>query len=216
MAIIDGGEGGDGIHHQQRGVPGFIQGAAQGGDVTGDAGGGFVVDGHDGLDLMAGVGSQLLRGGSGVDTVLPIAGNVVDLQAEILGELRPQGGELAGLESQDEVAGVEGVDERRFRSARAGGREDEDRMAGLKDGLDACEALLGEHRELGPAMIDGGDVHGAQNAVGDVRGAGDLEKVAARAVGHGFIVLWGRGHAARPRLSGTFGARNRLLARAAP
>ena len=57
----------------------------------------------------------------GVGAVAPVAGHELDLQAEPLGQLVPQRGEMAGLEHQHPVAGRERVDERGLPGAGARG-----------------------------------------------------------------------------------------------
>jgi hypothetical protein len=100
---------------------------------------------------------------------------------------------MAGLVHQHLVAGGERVDERRFPSARARGRVDDDRAVGLEDGLDAVEHAVAELLEFRPAMVENRHVHGAQDAVGHRRRAGDLQKMASgaalRLVGHGTLSL---------------------------
>ena len=63
----------------------------------------------------------------------PCASRLVDelqaLEAEALGHLLPQRGELAGLEHQHAVAGRQRVDERRFPGAGAGSGVDDHRIA---------------------------------------------------------------------------------------
>src|SRR5256885_13016286 len=53
-------------------------------------------------------------------------------------------------------------------------------MPGLEDLLDAGQHLEAELAELRPPVVDGGQAHGPQDAVGNRAGAGDLEEVAAR------------------------------------
>ena len=49
----------------------------------------------------------------------------------------------------------------------------------LEDRLQTGEQLERQRGELRPAMIDDRARHGAQDAIGNVRGTGDLEKVPA-------------------------------------
>src|SRR5688500_20294646 len=55
-------------------------------------------------------------------------------------------------------------------------------MAGLEDGLHAGQHLLAQAGELGPAVVDGGQADGPQDAVRHRAGARDLEEVAASEV----------------------------------
>jgi hypothetical protein len=60
VAIVDRAQRGDGVDQQQRGVPGGIDGAADGADVAHHTGRGFVVDDAHRLDRVAGVFLQAL------------------------------------------------------------------------------------------------------------------------------------------------------------
>jgi hypothetical protein len=48
----------------------------------------------------------------------------------------------------------------------------------LEDLLDAAQHLQAQRAELGPAVVDGGQAHGPQDAVGHRARAGNLEEVA--------------------------------------
>ena len=109
----------------------------------------------------------------------PVARDQIDREAEILRHFRPQRGELAGIGRQHFIAGIERIDQRRFPSAGAGSCVNDHGIVGLEDGLDAFEAMFGQYGEFGAAMVDGRVVDGAQNPVGNVRGAGDLKEVSA-------------------------------------
>ena len=62
---------------------------------------------------------------------------------------------------------------------------------GLEDGFEVGENARAEMAEIGAAVVHGGVVHGAQDAIGHVGGAGDLEEVAAG--GAGGLVIGHRG-----------------------
>jgi hypothetical protein len=55
-------------------------------------------------------------------------------------------------------------------------------MLGLEDLLHAGNHLAAQRAELGPAVVDGGQADGAQDAVGHRAGARDLQEVAAAGV----------------------------------
>ena len=91
----------------------------------------------------------------------------------------PQRGELAGLDHQHRVARRQGVDERGFPRAGARAGIHHDRPGGLKHALQARDRFAPERGERRPAMIDGRLRDGAQNPIGHVGRAGNLEKVAS-------------------------------------
>ena len=57
------------------------------------------------LDAMAAVLGKARFEIGGVDAVAPIAGDIVDIEAEALGKVAPQHAEVPGLVHQDAVAG---------------------------------------------------------------------------------------------------------------
>ena len=88
------------------------------------------------------------RGRIGADA--PVGGDEFGHEAELLGHLLPQRGELAGFHHQHLVAGRQRVDERGFPGAGSGRGVDDHRIGGLEDRLDAVQALLGELANSGP------------------------------------------------------------------
>ena len=114
----------------------------------------------------------------------PVAGHVVDLQAESFGHLSPHQREVAGLENQHAVAGRQRVHQRGFGGAGAGRRKHDHRAAGLEHHAKPFEDIGGQLRELGTAVIDDRLIHRAQDAIGNVGGAGDLKEVST-GVQHG-------------------------------
>ena len=147
------------------------------GDRRQAAGRGLVMQDADRLDLVVLVFAQArfdrLRIGAGA----PVGGDEFGLEAELLGHLLPQRGELAGLDHQHLVAGRQRVDQRAFPGAGAGGGVDDHRVGGLEDGLDALKALLGELGEFRTAMVDDGGVHRPQHAIGKRRRPRNVKKV---------------------------------------
>ena len=88
---------------------------------------------HDRLDGVRLVLGEPRLDGGGIDAVAPVAGDELDLEAEPLGQLAPQRGEVAGLEHQHPVARRQRVDQRRLPGAGAGGGVDHHGLAGLED-----------------------------------------------------------------------------------
>ena len=120
---------------------------------------------------------------AGDDAMAPIAGQEFDGEAQPLGELVPQRREVTGLGHQHAVARRQRVDERRLPRAGSRRRIDDDRAVGLEHLLHAGEDRLAERRELGAAMIDRRGVDRAQHAIRHVGRPGNLQEVAAGAVG---------------------------------
>ena len=158
-------------------MSGLVHRAPDRRDVAGHAGRGLVVDDGDGLDRVAAVRRQLLSDEGGIDAVAPIAGNEVDLEPELHGHVAPERGELAGFDHQHRVAGRQRVDERRLPGAGAGAGIHDDRARGLKHALKAFDRFAPERGERRAAMIDGRLRDGAQDPIGHVGRAGNLEKM---------------------------------------
>ncbi len=125
-----------------------------------------------------------------VDAMPPVVFDDLDIEAQLLGHLNPQGGELAEVEHQDLVAGRERVGERALPGAGAGGRIDDDFPGGLKNLFHPGEDFEPHAPELRPAVIDGGSRHGPQDALGDIGGTGKLNELAAAYIGHGYSRLY--------------------------
>ena len=179
-----GGERRHGVNHEQRGMLGGVDGLADFGNSVGDAGGSFVVHDHHGFEgVIAVVGEAALDVG-GIHAVAPVAGNKFHIESVTARDLLPKRGELAGFVHQDLVAGRKRIDDGGFPATAAGRREDDHLAGGAEDGLDAVEDFVAEAGEVGTAMVHDGGVHGALDAVGNVGGAGDLQEVAAGAIGH--------------------------------
>jgi len=113
----------------------------------------------------------------GIDAGAPVGGDEFRLQAELHRHVLPQRGELAGLHHQHLVAGRQRVDQRAFPGAGSGRGVNDHRIAGLEDGLDAVEALLGQLGEFRAAVVDDGGVHRPQHAVGQRGRPRDMQEM---------------------------------------
>ena len=168
-------------------MAGGVEGGAHRPDAARHPGGGLVVHDRHRLDgVIAILGESRLdpcRIGAGA----PVAFQDLGLQAESPRHRRPQRREVPGLAHQHRVAGRERVHERRLPGAGAGRREDQHVAASAEDLAQAGEHPLAEPPELRPAMVDGGALDGAQDPIGDVGGAGNLEEVPAGRGGHGSV-----------------------------
>ena len=188
VAVVGRGQAGDGVDHQQRGVLRSVDDATHGGDIAGHAGRGFVVHHAHGLDLVLVVGCQALLDQIRLHAAPPAGrhgmfaawqGEKFCLNPQPRGHLVPQRREVPGLVHHHPVAGAQDVGQRRLPRSGAGGRVDRHRMARLEDLLDVRQHLAAQRPELRTAVVDGGQAHGAQDAVGHGRRAGNLQKVAS-------------------------------------
>src|SRR6266550_2907813 len=104
----------------------------------------------------------------------------VHAQAMPLGEIDPQVAELAVPRREHPIARRERVDERRLPPAGAGRGEDE-RLPRrrLEDFPEIAEQAGGQLGERRGAVVLHRAVHGAEDSLGYVRGAGDEQEVAA-------------------------------------
>ena len=98
-------------------------------------------------------------------------------QAQPPGQLGPEEGELAGFIHHDVVAGRKHIGQGRFPGAGARGGIDDHRMLGLEDAPDGLRHLQAQRGELRAAMVDGGQAHGAQDAIGHPTGARNLQEM---------------------------------------
>ena len=94
---------------------------------------------------------------------------------------------MAGLDHQQLVAGGETVHQRRFPGAGARGRVDHHRLPRLKYVLEAFDDFQAELAELRSAVIHGGVVDGAQDAVGHIGRSGYLQEMTTTVEGHGGV-----------------------------
>ena len=111
---------GHAIDEEKRRVAGRVDRLTHGTDVAGDAGGGLVMDRHDGLDLVVRVGAQRLLDPLRVRTRAPLFFLNDHVQAEALGHVDPEVAELAEARGQNLVATVQRVRQRGFPDAGAG------------------------------------------------------------------------------------------------
>ena len=179
VAIVDGAQGGDGVHHQERIVAGGVHGRSHLGDSAGDPGGGLVVDHHDRLDMPSGVRVQAALHRRRLHAAAPVSLHPVHLQAEAGGHGPPEGGELAGLEGQHPVPGRQGVHERGLPGPGARRGVENHRIAGLDYRFQVFQDPKNHPTEFRAPVVHGGPGHGPQDGFRDVGGAGDLKEVPA-------------------------------------
>ena len=179
MPVIHAAQAGDGVDQQQRGVAGGVDGGANLGNAGGGAGARLVMDHGHRLDLMALILAQPGLDAGHIGAAAPIGLDEFGADGQAFGQFTPQMGEPASLAHQHPVAGAEGIGQGGLPGAGARGRVDHHRGGGLEDEFHLLEQLRGEFAEIGAAMVHGGIVHGAQDAVGHRRGAGDLQVMPA-------------------------------------
>ena len=112
VAVVGRGERRDGVDHEQRRMAGGVDRLADLRDRRQRAGRGLVVQDADRLDLLVLVFAELGFDRLRIDALAPVGGDELRLEAEPLGHLLPQRGELAGLDHQHAVAGRQRVDQR--------------------------------------------------------------------------------------------------------
>jgi hypothetical protein len=93
--------------------------------------------------------------------------------------LTPKLGEVSGLKHEYPVTRGEGVYDRGFPGACAGGRVNYHRASGLKDGTEILQDLGAEPGELLTAVIDNGAMHRTQDSIRDIGRPGNLQEMAA-------------------------------------
>ena len=181
MAVVDRGQRGDGIHHQQRGMLRRIDRLAHLVDARGRARRGLVVHHAHGLDGRGPCRraaaprwppasaplrqSEPMNSGSRPSFTAMVFHSVAKCPVSYISTLSPGESVLSSAASHAPVpdAGI-----------------DDDGLRGLEDGLDAGEHAQAQLLELGPPVIDHRHVHGPQDAVRHRRRPRDLQEMAAR------------------------------------
>ena len=119
MAIVDGTERRDRVHHEEGGMMRLIHDPAKFGDPARHSGGGLVVNDKHSFNPVIAVGSQPrfeFRGGC---ALAPVPWNIVDLDAEFFRDLAPELRKVSGLKQEHAIAWRQSVDNRRFPGSRA-------------------------------------------------------------------------------------------------
>ena len=175
-AELDRADRADPVHKEQRRVAQIVKNLADAGNITGDAGCGFVMACQNGLDLVMLVGLKPAAVEIQRHTLAPVEVVVENIQAEAAAHLDPQAGELAERRGQDGVCGGQAVCDRGFPAAGAGSREQEHTPFGrAEDRLHVFEQRLGEFRKVRGAMILERHVHGLSDFEWHVGRSGDRE-----------------------------------------
>ena len=147
---------------------------AKGGDVAGNAGGGFVLAHQDGFDLVLLIGAE--RGQIALDggAFAPRGFQHLDLKPQPLAHVDPQVAELAEPGREDFVARIQTVGERSLPAAGPrGGEENRGGRGGFEYRLQGAQARSSQLREDRRAVILHCNHHGARDAVGNIGGTGD-------------------------------------------
>ena len=185
VTIVDRTERRDRVHDQQRRMAGAVHRAPQVANPARDAGRRLVVHGDDRLDRVTLVRRQPLLELFGRAAATPGARHVIDLEPQLL-RLVPPGDmrEPARFQDQHPVSRRQRVDHRRFACPGARRRVHQDGPGRLERRTQALEHLQAEPGEVGAPMVDRRVVHGPENPVGNVGGAGNLQKVPPGTSGH--------------------------------
>src|SRR5207244_11793300 len=145
------------------------------------------------LDLVLPVGGEDLLDALDRGALAPLDVQDVHPQADPLRQIDPQVAELPEARREDAVARGKRVRERRLPAAGARAREDKHLSGrGLEDLLQILEQGKRQLWKGGRAVILHRAVHGAQDALGDVRGTGNEEEVATGYPRHRGVLRMGR------------------------
>ncbi|CAM3299170.1 hypothetical protein PANO111632_12925 [Paracoccus nototheniae] len=175
---IIAGDRADPVDQQQRRMARPVQRAADGGDVGPNAGRGLVMGGQDGLDPMGGVGGQDLLEPVGGDALAPGLIHDLHIQPVPLAHVDPAVAEHPVPGGQHRGARRQGVGDRRLPPAGAGRGKDKDlRLRRFQDLFHALQRGMQDLAEHRAAMVDGGHVDGLAKHLGDVRRAGNEDRV---------------------------------------
>lgn len=166
---------GDGVDQQQRGVAGGVDGAAD--FVDAEVAPVLVSLWTTQTALMAWALSSRRRASIWRRrAAAPVGLDQVGDDAEAAGHFLPQMGEPAGFGTSARGRRGKGVGQRGFPGAGAGGGVDDDVGLRFEDVADLLQQLLKPLAEIGAAMVHGGVVHGAQDAVSTLVGPGICRK----------------------------------------
>jgi hypothetical protein len=154
------------------------------GNIAFYARGGLIVHHGDRLDGVPCIGAEplehLLRPHAGA----PVTGHQIHVESQALRHLRPQHGEVTGLEREHLVTRRKRVDQGGLPGAGARGRVKRHRPRGAGQTRHPAEHLAGQLGELRAAVVDRGRRHRAQHPVRNIRWPGDLQKMPAASVIH--------------------------------
>src|SRR5438552_3653267 len=132
-----------------------------------------------GFDLLIAIVSEPRFDDLRIDAMTPIARNEIDIETKLRSDLTPQDGELARLEHQDAIARRQRIHQRCLPGSRARRGKDNGLRSRFENFLQTFENVLCHPAEFRPPMIDRGTRHRSQYTLRNVRGTGDLEKLAA-------------------------------------
>ena len=153
------------------------------GNVATHTGSGFVVGNQDRLDVMARVGGENFPVAVGRRAAAPFAFDHLDIEIVTLAEIDPAVREHAVTGDQHLVTGRQRVGHGRFPTTGAAGREGDHFAIG---GAEHLFAVAQDRREgfdeVGRTVVAGLDMHRAAQAVRDIGGAWDKNRVL---IGHG-------------------------------
>jgi hypothetical protein len=126
-----------------------------------------------------------------IGAAAPVGGDQLRGQAEPVGKFLPQLGEMAGFHHEDAIPRRQRVDHCRLPGASAGCRIDDHRAGALEDRLQAGEDLLAKIPERRSAMIHSRMVHRPEDAIGNIGGPRNLQKMPAggSCALHGYLLF---------------------------
>ena len=158
-------------------MAGRIHGAAHFANARCGAGAGFIMHHGDGLDGVGLVFAEPRFDGFHIGATAPIGLHEIRHDPKAGRHFIPQMGEPASFAHQHAVPGGKRIGKRRFPGAGAAGGVDHYRTLGLEDMARLFQQSLAEDAKIRAAMVHGGVVHRAQNAVRHIAGTWDLQEV---------------------------------------
>ena len=159
-------------------MAGCIHGAAHFANARCGAGAGFIMHHGNGLDDMGLVFAETGFDGFHIGATAPIGFHEIRHDPKPGRHFIPQMGEPASFAHQHAVPWGKRIGKRGFPGAGAAGGVDHHRALGLEDMARLFQQSLAEDAKIRAAMVHGGVVHRAQNAVRHIAWPRNLQEMA--------------------------------------
>src|SRR6185437_7678292 len=163
--------------HEQGWMFCAVHGCANFRNPANHAGGSFVMYHHHGLQSVLAVSSQAIFRFGRISTAPPITWDIFHLNPMFLRHLLPLRREMPSLKHEHAVTRAQSIHNGRFPGARTGGGKHDYRPPRLENSAQSFQNFFSKLREFRAAMIDYRAIHGAEHAIRDVGGTGNLEKM---------------------------------------
>jgi hypothetical protein len=172
------------IDHQQRGMAGGLDGAADRFQIVARAGGGVDLHHHDRLDGMLGVAAQPRFNLIGADRAAPVALQHLDVAAHRAGGVAPADREPAAFQHQHLVAARQHVADHRLPGAVTVGDVDVGLALGGEQPAEVGKKPLAERHHLLRVDVERRAMHRLQHLVGHGGRARNRQEFPSGADGH--------------------------------